>query len=72
MFWLLTVELILSDFTYHALPPSPSMSSDVLNHSNKITIPLALKYFDLGNGVSNPLLDFYKHFDETSEDIKQK
>ena len=34
--------------------------------------PLALRYLDLKNGVSNCLLDFYEDFNETSENTKQK
>nr|KAF6444299.1 hypothetical protein HJG59_008591 [Molossus molossus] len=64
-----SVELILSDLTNdHAFY---SISSDMLNHGNKKVFPLALRYFDLKNGVSNRLLDFYDEFNETSENIKQ-
>ncbi|XP_058409245.1 uncharacterized protein LOC131412973 [Diceros bicornis minor] len=65
-----SVELILSDLSSnHAFY---GISSDVLNHGNKKVFPLALRYFDLKNGVSNRLLDFYEDFNETSENIKQK
>nr|XP_012606182.1 uncharacterized protein LOC105863530 isoform X1 [Microcebus murinus] len=65
-----SVELILSDLTNdHGFY---SISSNVLNHGNKKVFPLALRYFDLKNGVSNRLLDFYEDFNETSENIKQK
>ena len=60
------IEFILSDlttinYTLH------SISSDSLNHSNKIMSLLTLQYLDLKNGVSNYLLDFYEDFNETQK-----
>lgn len=44
----------------------------MLNCGKQNMFPLALRYFDLKNGISNHLFDFSKDFNESSEDIKQK
>ena len=67
-----SVELILSSLTNHHAFYSISAASHAPNHGNKKMFFLALRYFDLKNGVSNRLLDFYEDFNETAEIIKQK
>lgn len=51
------VELILSDLTNN--PTFYRITSEASNYGNKKMLPLAVRYFDLKNGVSNHLLDFY-------------
>lgn len=67
-----SVELILSSLTNHHAFYSISAASHAPNHGNKKMFFLALRYFDLKNGVSDRLLDFYEDFNETAEIIKQK
>lgn len=65
------IELILSFLINNHVFFNISTSSNELNHSNKNMFPLTLRYFDLKDGVSNRLLDFYEDFNETAEIIKQ-
>lgn len=64
-----SIELILSFLTNNHVFFSISTSSNEPNHGNKNLFPLALRYFDLKDGVSNSLLGFYEDSKETAEII---
>lgn len=65
------IEPILSFLINNHVFFNIATSSGELNHGNKNMFPLTLRYFDLKDGVSNRLLDFYEDFNETAEIIKQ-
>lgn len=67
-----SVELVLSFLTNGHVFYSLSTTGDAPNHGHKKIFPLALRYFDLKNGVSDRLLDFYEDCNETPEILKQK
>lgn len=67
-----SVELILLSLTNHHAFYSISAASHAPNHGNKKMFFLALRYFDLKNGVSDRRLDSYEDLNETAEIIKQK
>lgn len=64
-----SIELILSFLTNNHVFFSISTSSNEPNHGNKNLFLLALRYFDLKDGVSNSLLGFYEDSKETAEII---
>nr|XP_023479871.1 uncharacterized protein LOC100069254 [Equus caballus] len=59
-----SVELVLSFLTNGHVFYSLSTTGDAPNHGHKKIFPLALRYFDLKNGVSDRLLDFYEDYSE--------
>lgn len=69
MCWSYSIKLILTDLTNKRA--FYNISDDVSNHSNKNMVFLALQYFALKIWVLHCHLDFYKNFNQSTENTNK-